>query len=74
MMNEKIYRGYVIEAKPEQLVENKQWTTDITIWKHSGGKSTDKPYSASNTFNTKEEAIEHCFNFGKQIIDKMEKG
>jgi hypothetical protein len=28
-----------------------------------------KPFSASNTFKTKEEAIAHCYNFGKEIID-----
>jgi hypothetical protein len=68
-MTELPYKGYIIEALPEQLLENKKWTININIWKHRGGNISQKPFSAPNTFVTKEEAIESCFNFGKQIID-----
>ena len=69
-MNELSYKGYVIEACPRQLLNDK-WTIEITIWKHLGSRSLDKNFEDSNTFAfaKEEEAIEHCFNFGKQIID-----
>ena len=63
------YKGYTINANPEQLTETNRWTVNISIEKHHGDRVTDKPFSASNTFASKEEAIEHCLNFGKQIID-----
>jgi hypothetical protein len=69
LMNEIKYNGYTIIAIPEQLIENNQWTVNIAIQKHHGEGTTGKPFSASNTFATKKEAIEHCLNFGKQIID-----
>jgi hypothetical protein len=59
-MTELPYKGYIIEALPEQLLENKKWTININIWKYSGS-ILQKPFSASNTFVTKEEAIESCF-------------
>ena len=68
-MNEFPYKEYVIEALPEQLLDDDKWTINISIWKHRGGSSTNKPFSASNTFANQDEAIKQCFNFGKQIID-----
>ena len=68
-MKEIYYNGYTIIANPEQLIEKNQWTVNIAIQKHHGDRTTDKLFSASNTFTTKEEAIDHCLNFGKKIID-----
>ena len=31
--------------------------------------SRSRNFSASNSYKTREEAIAHCFQFGKQIID-----
>ena len=31
--------------------------------------NTLKPFSASNTFDTEEEAREHCLDFARKIID-----
>ena len=63
------YNGYVIAAAPYQLTEDKKWAVNIIIWKDRGGSITQKQFSASNTFIDKEEAIQQCYNFGKQIID-----
>jgi hypothetical protein len=68
-MKELSYKDRIIEARPEKLIENGRWTTNIVIYTHQGGSVEDKLYVAANTFQTEEEAIEHCFNFGKQIID-----
>jgi len=68
-MNEISYKGYVIEATSQQLLHDKKWTININIWKHRGDRSIQRQFSTLNTFKNKEEAIKHCFNFGKQIID-----
>jgi hypothetical protein len=68
-MNELLYKGYVIEAVPKQLLDDDEWTIKINIWKHEVGSSEQIPFSASNTFAKEEEAIKQCFNFGKQIIN-----
>lgn len=68
-MKELSYKDYIIEARPEKLVESGRWSTNIVIYTHQGGRVSDELFVAPNTFQTEEETIEHCFNFGKQIID-----
>lgn len=68
-MNSIEYKGYEIEAVPVQLAESGEWTININIFLHRGSKTTKKNFSAGNTFRTKDEAIQHSFQFGKQIID-----
>lgn len=68
-MKELSYKGYVIEAYPEYSVESNRWSTSVVIYECQGGRISDRQFVAPNTFQTEEEAMEHCFNFGKQIID-----
>lgn len=68
-MHTKRYKGFIINANPQQVAENKQWTVNITIIKPHGGSVSDKPFFSSDTFSSKEEATKHCFNYGRQIID-----
>jgi hypothetical protein len=68
------YNGYVIEAVPYQLADDKKWTININIWKEKGSSITQRNFSVSNTFVDKEEAVQHCYNLGKQIIDGELKG
>lgn len=68
------YKGYVIQAVPYQLAKDKKWTININIWKEKGSSVTERNFSASNTFIDKDEAIQHCYHFGKQIIDGELKG
>jgi len=63
------YKGYLIEAAPYQLAESGEWTMQVNIYRDRGSQISEKPFSAKNRFKTKEEAIPHCFEFGKQIID-----
>lgn len=67
-MSEIQYNGYTIRPHPEQLVKNGKWTVNISIEKHRSGSVSNRQFSASNTFPTKEEATEHCLNFEKQVI------
>lgn len=68
-MNEMTYNGYVIRAVPHQLVDSGEWTVNIVIFKHRGDSVASRQFSAGNTFKTRQEAIQHCFVFGRQVID-----
>lgn len=63
------YREYVIEANPHQLAHDGRWTLNTNIERHDDAGVKCSPFHGSNTFPTKEEAIQHCINFGRQIID-----
>jgi len=63
------YKGYLIEADPYQLAESGEWTMRVNIWRDRGSHINEKPFYAKNRFKRKEEAIGHCFELGKQIID-----
>ncbi len=67
-MNEISYKNFIIQAIP-QLVESERWTLNIKIHKYGCLVNIKDFYSSTTTFDTEEEAIDHCFNFGKQIID-----
>ena len=65
------YQGFLITPRPFQLAESGRWTLDILITRHRDeiGETLEKKISANNTFDSKEDAIFHCLNFGRQIID-----
>ena len=63
------YKGYAIHAASYQLADSGEWTMKIYIWHDTGDQMKMRSFGAANTFRTKEEAIQHCINFGKQIID-----
>ena len=63
------YKGYLIQAAPYQLADSGEWTINISIWHDTGSAINIRNFSAANTFKTKEEAFQHCINFGRQIID-----
>ena len=69
MQTELFYKGYLITASPQMLVESEKWTTNIHIMKDNGSHVTDRGFSASNQWNSEKEAIDYCINFGMQIID-----
>ena len=60
---------YIITATPFKLDAPIRYSLDITIAREAGGKRHMKKFSAANTFDTEEEAIAHCFEFGRRIID-----
>jgi hypothetical protein len=73
-MNRVEYKGYIIHATPYKLAEDKGWFINLHIERHTGSGVTDRNFSAANTFPTEAEAIQHCFNFGMQIIDGKAEG
>ena len=69
-MVELIYKGYRIEAQPEQEPGSIEWTTFISIKNNREHKVKDQLFVDYKTFQTKEDATEHCLNFGKQLINR----
>jgi hypothetical protein len=65
-MNKAAYKGYEIIASPHPLTDRK-WDVNLNIRKEGGMKFTN--FTADPTFNTREEAIQECFNFGRKIIE-----
>lgn len=68
-MNELSYKGYTVEACPEQLAESGRWSTNYVIWENGSDHVEDMPVVGLETFETEQEAIQRCFDLAKQIID-----
>lgn len=69
MVDSAFYKGYIIQAAPYKLADSGEFTINISILHNTGSDINARNFSAVNTFKTKEEAIQHCINFGRQIID-----
>jgi hypothetical protein len=63
------YKGYEIRAVPYQLADSDDWTLDILIVRDTGTEVKHRKFGGSNRYKTKDEALQHSFNLGKQIID-----
>jgi hypothetical protein len=63
------YKGHKIRAAPHQLDKSKRWALEFQIFSPKGNNILAKIYSAVNTYETEKEAVLHCLNLGKQIID-----
>lgn len=62
------YRGFVIQASPEKLVDG-TWTLRYFVQKHRSGSVVDRLFEGETYFKTRAEAIEACFHAGQQVID-----
>jgi hypothetical protein len=68
-MNSAPYKGYLIRAAPYRLADSGEFTININIWNDTGDAFNIRNFGAGNTFKTEQEAIHHCIEFGRQIID-----
>lgn len=68
MQDEIFYKGYLIKTVPLLLVDTNKWTTNVQITK--GQRSyVYESYSASNTWDTRNEAVNGSINMGIDIIE-----
>ncbi len=74
MNNRLEYGGFIILAVPYQLEDDNRWTPNIWIEIHTGDRVVSRPFSTIDTFETREEAVSHGFQFGRRIIDGSEPG
>ncbi len=63
------YKGYLIRAAPYRLADSGEFTINISILHDTGDAINIRNFSAPNTFKTEQEAIYHCIEFGRHIID-----
>lgn len=69
IMDSAPYKGYFIQAAPYRLVDSGEFTINIHISRDTRNAVNIRNFNAGNTFKTEEEAIYHCIEFGRQVID-----
>ncbi len=63
------YKDFEIQAAPYQLADSGQWQMNLHIIRHREGETKSRNFSSANSYKTREEAAQHCFQLGRQIID-----
>ena len=63
------YKGYDISPAPRELADAGEWSLEVYISGEEDGRPRTMQFFASNTFPTKEQAIQHCHDFARRIID-----
>jgi hypothetical protein len=64
-----LYKGYEIVAKPIRVDQATRWRVYIDIYREERGWISTEHFGSVDTYHTEEEAIERCFEFGRQILD-----
>ena len=68
-MNSIRYKGYEIRAAPYKLTDSGEWSINLYICRDTGNERRERNFHAGNTYEKKADAVAHCHDFGKQIID-----
>ncbi len=63
------YRGYRIVPAPVQLRVTEEWTLKVYLRSGVGSETLEEPLESAGTFRTREEAVQHCIQLAKQVID-----
>tara|TARA_B100001964_G_C14050781_1_gene516929 strand:- start:49 stop:339 length:291 start_codon:yes stop_codon:yes gene_type:complete len=61
--------GYGIKPAPDYLQDLERWSLNLYIIRDEGQDRLEENFSAADTYETKEEAVKHCYNLGRKIID-----
>ncbi len=64
------YKGYIIQASPYRLADEERWIINGYIEDHQGDKIIITKFFAADTYPTREEAVDHSINCGRQFVDK----
>ena len=62
------HKEFIIDAQPFHLQGDRS-STNVDIERHTGNEVRARHFTAWNAFSTETEAVAHCINFGRQIID-----
>jgi hypothetical protein len=68
------HEGFRIHAAPHQLADSGEWSLNIYIEIDKLSEIVSGHFFTSDSFKSREDAIAHCFNFGKRIIDGQVEG
>ncbi len=63
-----LYKDYEVHAA-SLLLPSGEWSLEVHITAQRGDEIQTKPFTGSDTFFSEVEAIRHCLDFGKRIID-----
>jgi hypothetical protein len=63
------YKGFTIVATPHRLDAPVRWSLDIDISREEQGAVYARHFEAANIFPTEDEAVEHCLEFGRRVVD-----
>jgi hypothetical protein len=58
------YEGFMLQARPLPLREG-GWTTEVRISRNN----VVVPFTASNMWDTEDQAVIQCLEFGKRVVD-----
>jgi hypothetical protein len=67
------YKDFTIEANPPQL-DKKKWGTFFVISRDGPDKNRHRSFDDDRTFSRRLDAVHHCFQLGRQIIDGAVEG
>jgi len=68
------YEEYTIEAEPSQEGNSGSWSVVLTLSRGSGKEKESWLVSAGDAYESREEALAHCFEFAREVIDREMKG
>jgi hypothetical protein len=63
------YKGFQIRAIPYRTSDSSAWRMKTSISRHMEEFRLAKSFYARNSFNTRDEALQHCLIFGMEIVD-----
>ena len=63
-----LYKNYEVHAA-SLLLPSGEWSLEVHITAQRDEEIQTKPFTGSDTFFSEVEAIRHCLDFGKRIID-----
>ena len=68
-MDRTSYKGYDISPAPREQADSGEWSVEFYISCEEDAGLRTMQFFAPNTFPTKEQAIKHCHDFARRIID-----
>jgi hypothetical protein len=70
----RIYKGYEIEATPEQLDDNAGWSVTVCIYAHNGPHISGRVFKPPEIQINQGEAIKYGLIMGQRTIDGVVEG
>lgn len=69
-----IHEGYRITAEPRQAEGGGMWSAVLTISRGDGEDRESWLLSAGDEYGSRKEALQRCFDFAREVIDREMKG
>ena len=72
-MEQITYKNYKIQAAPYKSEEG-DWLMNFYLHVEGDDGVETKTFEVEERFKSREAAVEHCFDYGKEMIDAEEQG